>query len=70
MSGDVARAERVASRIDAGSVALNFEARFAPSDPFGGYKCSGLDRKRGIAGLREFCQIKVVQACNETVTDA
>ena len=62
MSDDVKRAERVASRVDAGSVALNCEARFAPCDPFGGYKHSGMGRERGILGLREFCQVKVIQA--------
>ncbi len=62
MSADVRRAERVASRIDAGSVALNLEARFSPSDPFGGYKCSGMGRERGLLGMRECCQVKVIQS--------
>jgi succinate-semialdehyde dehydrogenase/glutarate-semialdehyde dehydrogenase len=62
MSNDLIRAERIASRIDAGSIALNCEARFSPCDPFGGYKHSGMGRERGILGMREFCQIKVLQA--------
>lgn len=70
MSGDKNRAARVASKIDAGSVALNMEMRFAPCDPFGGYKNSGMGRERGIHGLRELCQIKVVQARNEQTTGA
>jgi acyl-CoA reductase-like NAD-dependent aldehyde dehydrogenase len=61
ISGDLERAHRVASKIDAGSVAINTEARFAPCDPFGGYKNSGMGRERGIHGLRELCQIKVTQ---------
>lgn len=65
MSNDKARAERVASKIDAGSIALNLEARFAPCDPFGGYKNSGMGRERGIAGLRELCQIKVIHSRND-----
>ena len=60
MSDDENRAERVASKIDAGTMAINYESRFAPCDPFGGYKDSGLGRERGIHGLREFCQIKVI----------
>ena len=60
MSGDKQRAERVAAQIDAGSVAINLEARFAPCDPFGGYKNSGIGRERGIHGLRELCQVKVI----------
>lgn len=65
MSADQNRAERVASQIDAGSIAINQEMRFAPSDPFGGYKNSGLGRERGIHGLRELCQVKVIQNKNE-----
>ncbi len=61
ISGDIERAHRVASKIDAGSVAINNEARFAACDPFGGYKNSGMGRERGIHGLRELCQIKVIQ---------
>jgi succinate-semialdehyde dehydrogenase/glutarate-semialdehyde dehydrogenase len=66
MSNDKKRAERVASKIDAGSIALNLEARFAACDPFGGYKNSGLGRERGISGLQELCQIKVIQTQNDS----
>jgi acyl-CoA reductase-like NAD-dependent aldehyde dehydrogenase len=61
MSENIERAERVASKIDAGSIALNYEARFLACDPFGGYKNSGIGRERGIHGLQELCQIKVIQ---------
>jgi len=61
MSKDIERARRVATKIDAGAVSLNLESRFLPADPFGGYKNSGMGRERGIHGLRELCQIKVIQ---------
>lgn len=70
MSRDVARAERVARQIEAGSVAVNLEARFVAEDPFGGYKLSGLGRERGVHGLQELCQIKVIQRRNEPFTGA
>jgi acyl-CoA reductase-like NAD-dependent aldehyde dehydrogenase len=70
MSADEKRAERVAAKIDAGSIALNDEVRFAPCDPFGGYKNSGLGRERGIHGLRELCQIKVIQKRYQEATSA
>ncbi|MEK7096204.1 MAG: aldehyde dehydrogenase family protein [Patescibacteria group bacterium] len=70
MSNDIARAERVASKIDAGSISLNFENRFLPVNPFGGYKNSGLGRERGVHGLRELCQIKVIQKDNKNTTAA
>jgi acyl-CoA reductase-like NAD-dependent aldehyde dehydrogenase len=63
MSADLKRAERVAAKIDAGSIALNYEVRFLACDPYGGYKNSGLGRERGIHGLQELCQIKVIQTC-------
>lgn len=62
MSEDIKRAERVASKIDAGSIAINYEARFLACDPFGGFKNSGIGRERGIHGLQELCQVKVIQA--------
>lgn len=61
ISRDIERAHRVSSKIDAGSVAINTEARFVACDPFGGYKNSGMGRERGIHGLRELCRIKVIQ---------
>jgi acyl-CoA reductase-like NAD-dependent aldehyde dehydrogenase len=61
MSKDKNRALRVAGQIDAGTISLNTESTFAPCDPFGGYKSSGMGRERGIHGLRELCQIKVIQ---------
>ncbi|MBN1915444.1 aldehyde dehydrogenase family protein [Candidatus Dojkabacteria bacterium] len=61
ISKDLARAKRVASKIDAGTIAINYESRFLACDPFGGYKNSGIGRERGIHGLQELCQIKVVQ---------
>jgi succinate-semialdehyde dehydrogenase/glutarate-semialdehyde dehydrogenase len=60
ISGDTQRALRVAGKIDAGSIGINYESRFAPCDPFGGFKSSGMGRERGIHGLRELCQIKVL----------
>ncbi len=68
ISSDLNRAERVAGQIDGGSIALNFEDRFSPADPFGGFKNSGQGRERGIHGLRELCQIKVIHRRNPTET--
>jgi len=61
MSKDINRAKRVASKIDVGTISLNYESRFLACDPFGGYKNSGIGRERGIHGLQELCQIKVIQ---------
>lgn len=61
MTEDLKRAERVASKIDAGTISINYESRFLACDPFGGYKNSGMGRERGLHGIRELCQIKVIQ---------
>ncbi|TKT78311.1 aldehyde dehydrogenase family protein [Aquamicrobium sp. LC103] len=56
-SGDRERARRVARRLRAGSVLINY----APVDlngPFGGYKQSGNGREYGEFGLEEFLEVK------------
>ncbi len=62
ISGDIDRAERVASRIEAGNVEINQGSHWLSCNPFGGYKNSGMGREHGIIGFRELCQIKVVSA--------
>ncbi len=59
-SKDAERAERVASRIQAGTVEINHATRWLPCNPFGGYKQSGMGREHGTAGFRELCQIKLI----------
>ena len=59
-SRNIERARRVASRIEAGSVEINGANRWLMCNPFGGYKQSGMGRTRGIIGLRELCQVKVI----------
>ncbi len=59
-SKDVERAERVASKIQAGTVEINHAQRWLNRNPFGGYKQSGMGREHGTVGFRELCQIKVI----------
>jgi len=58
-SGDQARAERVATRLEAGVIVLNGASR-APGSPFGGYKHSGNGREGGRWGLEEYLEIKAI----------
>ncbi|QCI68589.1 aldehyde dehydrogenase family protein [Phreatobacter stygius] len=56
---DLARARRVARRIRAGNVHINYP----PIDrraPFGGYKQSGNGREWGAWGLNEFLEVKAI----------
>ena len=54
------RALRIAKRVKTGMVAVNNSTYVIPSNPFGGYKKSGIGREHGKYGLRELCQIKVI----------
>lgn len=57
---DIARAHRVARRLDVGSVGINAFAPMPPSAPFGGVKQSGHGREGGLVGVREFLRDKNV----------
>ena len=57
---DVARAHRMAARLQAGSVGINAFAPMPPSAPFGGVKQSGFGREGGLAGVEEFLRPKNV----------
>lgn len=59
-TADPARGERVALELDAGSCAVNDGVRSDPRLPFGGIKDSGYGRELGLAGIREFTNVKTV----------
>ncbi len=58
LSGDHARARRVARRLRAGTVIVNGGVYYGPEVPFGGYKHSGLGRENGVPGFEEFLEVK------------
>ena len=57
---DLRRAQKVASQIKTGMVAINSGMYLFPFNPFGGVKESGLGREHGKYGLHDLCQIKVI----------
>ncbi|MGY1821989.1 aldehyde dehydrogenase family protein [Geodermatophilus sp. SYSU D00079] len=57
---DVARAHRVAARLQAGLVWVNTYGVLDVSLPFGGYKASGYGRENGPEALDEYLQTKSV----------
>ena len=57
---DKDRAQRIASRIEAGNVEINGANHWLPCNPFGGYKESGIGREHGEIGFQELCQIKLI----------
>lgn len=58
-SGDMERARRVASQLDAGMVQINGVSPVA-GIPFGGFKQSGIGREGGRWGLEDYCEVKIV----------
>ena len=57
---DLKKGERVAKRIQAGTVAVNTDNFFKPECPFGGFKKSGMGKEYGEIGMKEFTQVKVL----------
>jgi (Z)-2-((N-methylformamido)methylene)-5-hydroxybutyrolactone dehydrogenase len=57
---DLARAHRVARRVEAGTVWVNTYRNTVPQSPFGGYKASGLGREGGVEAVKEYLQTKNV----------
>ena len=57
-SADLARAQRVARRIEAGTVWINMHGALHPEVETGGYKESGVGRLHGIDAMNEFLQSK------------
>jgi len=70
-SSSIARARRVADRIDAGSVNINegYRASFASVDaPMGGMKQSGLGRRNGREGILRFVDSRTVSNATGLLT--
>lgn len=61
-TSDTKKAQRVAVKIKTGMVSINNVYYLLPSNPFGGYKESGMGREHGKFGIRELCQIKVISS--------
>ncbi|WP_198602204.1 aldehyde dehydrogenase family protein [Rhodococcus opacus] len=59
-TGDVARAHRVAARLQAGIVLVNDWAMLDPAIPFGGVKNSGFGREYGPEALESYSKVKSV----------
>jgi succinate-semialdehyde dehydrogenase/glutarate-semialdehyde dehydrogenase len=59
-SRDHNRAEKLAARLEAGTIAINDMVKSDPRLPFGGVKKSGFGRELSHYGLREFVNVKSV----------
>lgn len=59
-TGDVARAHRVAGRLEQGIVWVNDHHRLDPSSPWGGVRDSGQGREGGWESFHDFTQVRSV----------
>ncbi len=59
-TGNLARAHRIADRLQAGIVWINDWAMLDPNVPFGGVKASGFGREYGPEGLAAYTRTKSV----------
>ena len=59
-SKDLARAERMARQLEAGSVWINNHFDLSPMAPFGGHKESGIGAEWGLNGLKAMCNVQSI----------
>ena len=57
-TGDISRALRGASQMNAGTVSVNSVDRLRPQTPFGGVRQSGVGRDLSLHALDEFTALK------------
>jgi aldehyde dehydrogenase (NAD+) len=58
--GPTELAEKIAKRLEAGTVWINEHLTVAPGQPFGGLKQSGIGVENGLAGLLEYTAAQTV----------
>ncbi|MBU1286833.1 MAG: aldehyde dehydrogenase family protein [Alphaproteobacteria bacterium] len=59
-SSDIARAQEIATSLQAGTVWINESQHLSPHAAFGGFKQSGIGVEGGQEGVLEFCQAQTV----------
>lgn len=59
-TADIARAMRLAEKVDSGQVGINMHAAMSPETPFGGNRQSGWGREFGRDGIDQYLKTKAI----------
>lgn len=62
---DTAQADRLARKLQAGTVWINSHLELRPDAAFGGHKWSGLGSELGIEGLKSYCNVQTIFYTND-----
>lgn len=62
----ISRAINMSNRVRAGTIWINNYRSTSVTSPFGGFKMSGIGRECGIAGMREYMELKSVWISTQT----
>lgn len=62
----IGRAINMSNRVRAGTIWINNYRSTSVTSPFGGFKMSGIGRECGIAGMKEYMEVKSVWISTET----
>ena len=65
-TSDIGRAIRMSEKLRVGTLWINTYRAVSFTSPFGGYKRSGMGRESGLAGIREYLQVKSVWIAQDT----
>lgn len=55
---DIGRAHRVAGKIQAGQIYVNYYLEGSVEHPLGGHKMSGIGHEKGMTAIKQYCQLK------------
>ncbi|KAL3476425.1 aldehyde dehydrogenase domain-containing protein [Aspergillus californicus] len=59
-SDDLAQAERIAVKLQAGNIWINGHMEADPAVPFGGHKESGIGSEWGVQGMKAYCNVQAL----------
>ncbi|UPL00838.1 hypothetical protein LCI18_011772 [Fusarium solani-melongenae] len=59
-TSDIEKGEKLAKKLNAGTVWINSHLQLLPNTPFGGHKQSGIGVEHGVEGIKSYCNIQAI----------